>query len=626
MARLKGADFNASVHRDAKGRFTKAGASLSAARSRDRSLADAVLGTAESGPKRQRETPRFAQAGAALRAAKSGKPAAAPGPTQGRSASGVDLSQVRGLGVFSLDPEVRAAAHANLDADARKQASAEDKLRAAGKLGPAPSEAEIADRRQGIARATNTASDLYRADGQNGLAELAAAHQAPARKRAPAKKASPARGKLSSRSPIPRSAKETFLRREAALDALRPKPKPALRNEDNLTKFGAGSAMIENMREGPLSARRPQPAAAQGRHPGYDGLEPRELDLILSDNGVDATGMSLDQKRAALAARDQRLGISRFGLRPGESVSTPDRKPAGSLDRTEIGGWKGGRSTTPTDSLATARAATNDARQQLADAIVNAPSRAAARDALSRLPARELRALADHLGATVGSRDTKPRLIDRLAEIPGRRLDSAAITSMVSGAPQITRTAKAPTRNTWGATMPGDKVSYHPDSEIGRLVNSLGDDKQISIDGEPLADALGRAMTDSYGGRSAADTIGRLRGIATHLPVGNAARRRIEQTADSLDAPSTPTPAVPANTPQPLRDLMERLHAIPVVRRDGREEQALLDILARYEGRAVNPRVIASRLGSLRQFRHESDLGKAEVDRAVAQAIAALSR
>lgn len=96
------------------------------------------------------------------------------------------------------------------------------------------------------------------------------------------------------------------------------------------------------------------------------------------------------------------------------------------------------------DALAAARAATDDARRQLADAIVNAPSRAAARDALSGLNARELRALADHLGATVGSKDTKPKLIDRLAEIPGRRLDSDAITSMVKNTPKPGDRARVP--------------------------------------------------------------------------------------------------------------------------------------------------------------------------------------
>lgn len=87
MPRLKGADFNASVRRDSKGRFTKAGGALSAARSRDRaSLADAVLGTAGAGPKRQRESPKFAAAGAALRAAKGGK-STSPAASGGRQAA-----------------------------------------------------------------------------------------------------------------------------------------------------------------------------------------------------------------------------------------------------------------------------------------------------------------------------------------------------------------------------------------------------------------------------------------------------------------------------------------------------------------------------------------------------------
>lgn len=74
-----------------------------------------------------------------------------------------------------------------------------------------------------------------------------------------------------------------------------------------------------------------------------------------------------------------------------------------------------------------ARAGRDDALRRLADSLPRAASREQARAALSGLTATELRALAGQLGATVGSKYTKPRLIERLAEVAGRRLDSEAI-------------------------------------------------------------------------------------------------------------------------------------------------------------------------------------------------------
>jgi hypothetical protein len=171
----------------------------------------------------------------------------------------------------------------------------------------------------------------------------------------------------------------------------------------------------------PRSAPAPTGGTA-GRHPGYDGLAPRDLDLILSDNGIAASGMTLEQKRAALAAYDKRIGAARFG---GPS-RTPDTAPSGSLERTEISGWKSGKS--PRRASAALDA---DRVGRIGALLAAATSRDEARSHLNGLTTAQLRQLAAANGAVVGSNYTKARLVDELVNwTAGRRLDSAAIHRM----------------------------------------------------------------------------------------------------------------------------------------------------------------------------------------------------
>lgn len=167
----------------------------------------------------------------------------------------------------------------------------------------------------------------------------------------------------------------------------------------------------------------PSSAGTTGRHPGYDGMDIREVDSILDGAGISTAGMDRDQKLAALAARDERIGVARFGIAPGEVIRSPERPANGNVERTEIGGWK----TPRPGSVDAARGTRDESLRQLADALPRATSREQARAALSGLTAPELRALAGELGASVGARHTKAQLIARLVEVAGSRLDSAAI-------------------------------------------------------------------------------------------------------------------------------------------------------------------------------------------------------
>lgn len=70
----------------------------------------------------------------------------------------------------------------------------------------------------------------------------------------------------------------------------------------------------------------------------------------------------------------------------------------------------------------------------IGDRLTGLADRGEARNYLAglRLTVPQLRQLAAHLGATVGSKYTQAQLLDRLVEIPGRRADSNAIRRMAA--------------------------------------------------------------------------------------------------------------------------------------------------------------------------------------------------
>lgn len=368
-----------------------------------------------------------------------GKIHAATSAVPKTSKSGVDLSKVRGMGVFSTDPEVRAAAIAygdKLDAD---RAKAEAKLLKAGKIGSAPSAAEVADTRAMVAKSTISASDLYRDKGQNGLAEIAAAHRP---KPAVSTKARPPSA--------PRSRDQEHAAKAEALRLLageRRNPHDVIMGLDFNRTAQPGdtppAAELDRLNDGTLrnmaasNPGSPLAKAAQAaldrrstptsgdRHPGYDGLDPRELDLILGDNSINTAGMSLEQKRAALAAYDKRIGAARFG---GPSQS-PAATSTGSRERTEISGWKGGQS--PRRAAKTTPEGAGAA--EIGAALSSATTRDQGRAALNGLTASQLREVAAANGVTVGSSYSKAKIRDAiLQQLVGRRLDSAAIHQMTA--------------------------------------------------------------------------------------------------------------------------------------------------------------------------------------------------
>jgi hypothetical protein len=213
----------------------------------------------------------------------------------------------------------------------------------------------------------------------------------------------------------------------------------------------------------------------------------------------------------------------------------------------------------------------------------------------------------------------------------------------VSGAGQARRAAPAPAepaaapieyrmsntpllQNTWGSFADGPVVvHYHQDGEIGLAVERMGDDAHLDVDGDALANVLGRLATDAVVGRaSSQEVLDRLKELRDRLPASTA-RRHLAYAVDQLDAPDTPLPEIPDGTPPALRKLLLDLHGVPLVRRDpSKEVEPLLVIVSDVtQGRIGGLRLIRAVAG-LRNRRHESREGKFEIDRAIDRATKAL--
>jgi len=183
--------------------------------------------------------------------------------------------------------------------------------------------------------------------------------------------------------------------------------------------------------------------------------------------------------------------------------------------------------------------------------------------------------------------------------------------------------------NTWGSFGTENSLHYHDDGPVGTAVSYMGQDARMDVDGEPLANVAGRIATDVVMRKTTAQqAVNDLKELRDRLPEGSRAKMCLSQAVRNMDGPDTPAPQVPDSTPEPLKDLVRKLHAVPMVRREPEKElQPLVDICERL---AAGDRRTAIRLDDqveqLRNLRHESlgDCGKFEIDAAVKDAVTAL--
>ncbi|MCR3746663.1 hypothetical protein [Lentzea californiensis] len=180
--------------------------------------------------------------------------------------------------------------------------------------------------------------------------------------------------------------------------------------------------------------------------------------------------------------------------------------------------------------------------------------------------------------------------------------------------------------NTWGAPLDKSPVHYHDDGPIGTAVKYMGPDARMDVDGEPLANVVGRMATDVVRRKTTAQQgVNDLKELRDRLPEDSRAKQCLSTAIRNMDGPDTPVPQMPPGTPESLRELVGKLHAVPIVRQEPeREMQPLLKLCERAAAGDAN--YLDVEVKRLRNKRHESlgDCGKFEIQDAVDDAVKAL--
>jgi hypothetical protein len=184
-------------------------------------------------------------------------------------------------------------------------------------------------------------------------------------------------------------------------------------------------------------------------------------------------------------------------------------------------------------------------------------------------------------------------------------------------------------RNAWGTgSAAGNEIAYHDDGAIGTAIKDMGADARMNVDGQPLANVLGKLATDGVAGRkSTQEMVDAIKNVRDRLPAGSAARRELDRAIGRMDAPTTAPPKIPDGALPPLAKLAQDLHKIPTVRNDPDTElKPLLDLLDRFSQGRTGGRRVLNEVRALANKRHESLEGKAEIDRLVTRALQELER
>lgn len=215
------------------------------------------------------------------------------------------------------------------------------------------------------------------------------------------------------------------------------------------------------------------------------------------------------------------------------------------------------------------------------------------------------------------------------ADHPATTTPQPAAEQPAEPVPGTLNTSVALDANGWGFDMKRP-TAYHPDGPIGTALFRMGADARLDVDGQPLANVLGRTATDVVmGRRTTQQGIDAYRALRDRMPAGSDARQWLTAAIDQIDAPPATPPTLPAEVPAPVHTLMRRLYDVPLARRadDRREITALHGIVDQFmAGRTGGGRLIADLENKLFNHRHESfgDSGKCEIDGATQDCIAQL--
>lgn len=178
--------------------------------------------------------------------------------------------------------------------------------------------------------------------------------------------------------------------------------------------------------------------------------------------------------------------------------------------------------------------------------------------------------------------------------------------------------------NGWGY-RPWNPTAYHPDGPIGCAVADMRADKYMLVDGQPLANVLGRTATDVVAGRrTPQEGLDAYKTILGRLPEGSEAHYELADAIRKMDGPAMTPPQLPAEVPAPLHRLMRQLHTVPLYRADPKEIPALKELCdAWMTGDRRAWRLPSELRNTVYNRRHESlgDCGKLQADEMVIQAV-----
>jgi hypothetical protein len=193
-----------------------------------------------------------------------------------------------------------------------------------------------------------------------------------------------------------------------------------------------------------------------------------------------------------------------------------------------------------------------------------------------------------------------------------------------AGAPRM---SSEPLRsNGWGGFGGDGQVYFHDDGAIGTAIKSMGADAHLQVAGGALANVLGQIATEGVSGRiSAQEILDSVKRVRDEVPAGSSARRALDGAVRKMDAPQSPLPPIPDTAPEPLRQLVHDLHAIPLVRKDTSQElDPLVQVLHDHATGKIGQFRLQFAVRDLRNRRHESYEGKFAIDAAIEAALDAL--